>query len=87
MSMPLSVPYSLEFADIGQDLATLTWIAESSNGVVLGDGASLPKPAERLTTQINPLHEIFILAALALFLLELVIRKWPVRKKSPQAAD
>ncbi len=87
MPVPLSVPYSLEFADIGQDLATLTWIAESSNGVVLGDGASLPKPAERLTTQINPLHEIFILAALALFLLELVIRKWPVRKKSPQAAD
>ncbi|MFC2108105.1 VWA domain-containing protein [Candidatus Bipolaricaulota bacterium] len=87
MSVPLSVPYSSEYADIGQDLATLTWIAENSNGVVLGDGASLPESAERLMTQIDPFHAIFILAALALFLLELVIRKWPVRKKSRQAAD
>ncbi|MEE8593022.1 MAG: VWA domain-containing protein [Candidatus Bipolaricaulota bacterium] len=87
MSVPLSVPYSSEFADIGQDLAVLTWIAESSNGVVLGSGASLPESADRLTTQIRPLHGIFILAVLALFLLELVIRKWPVRKKSGQAAD
>lgn len=86
MSVPLSVPYSSEFADIGQDLATLTWIAESSNGVVLGDGASLPESADRLTVQIDRVHGIFILAALGLFLLELVIRKWPVRKKSRQVA-
>ena len=87
MSLPLSVPYSSEYADMGQDLATLTWIAESSSGVVLGAGASLPEPAKKLTTHIDPLHGIFILAALALFLLELIIRKWPARKKSRKAAD
>jgi len=81
-SVPLSVPYSSEFAEIGQDLATLTWIAESSNGVVLDDRASLPEGDERLMVRMNPLHEVFILVALALFLLELVVRKWPVRKKS-----
>ena len=87
MSVPLSVPYSSEFADIGQDLAILTWIAESSNGIVLNAGASLPEPTDRLTARIDPLHGIFILVALTLFLLELVIRKWPVRKKSQQATN
>jgi len=87
MSIPLSVPYSSEFAKIGQDIPTLSWIAGSSNGVVLDDGASLPERDERLTARIDPLHRILILTALILFLLELVIRKWPVRKKSQRAAD
>jgi len=87
MSVPLSVPYSSEFAKIGQDIATLSWIAETSNGVVLNDGSALPERDERLTVRIDPLHSILILAALTLFLLELVIRKWPVRKKSQRAAD
>lgn len=29
LSMPLSVPYSSEFVNMGQDLATLSWIAEA----------------------------------------------------------
>ena len=87
MSVPLSVPYSSEFAEIGQDVATLSWIAGSSGGVVLDDGVSLPQGDERLTARTDPLHRILILIALILFLLELVIRKWPVRKKSQRAAD
>ena len=87
MSVPLTVPYAWEVAEISQDLETLRWIATTSNGVVLGDGASLPQTEERLTTRIDPLHQLFILAALVLFLLELIIRKWPVSTKSQRAAD
>ncbi|MFC2079316.1 hypothetical protein ACFLSZ_04980, partial [Candidatus Bipolaricaulota bacterium] len=87
MSVPLSVPYAQEFAALGQDIAALTWIAESSNGAVLSEGVSLPESAGRLSTQQEPLHGIFILIALALFLLELAIRKWPVRKKTQRAAE
>ncbi len=87
MSVPLSVPYALEVARVAQDLPTLAWIAKSSNGVVLDDGVSLPQADEGSTTQIHPLHAIFILLAVVLFLLELIIRKWPVRRKSQRAAD
>jgi len=82
MSVPLSVPYPSEFTELGKNLVTLSWIAESSNGVVLSSGVSLPQTDERLTERIDPLHSIFILVALALFLLELIIRKWPIRKRS-----
>jgi len=87
MSVPLSVPYSSEFAEFGQDHAILSWIADNSNGVVLNDGISLPLTEERLTIQTDPIHQIFILAALVLFLLELLVRKWPARRKAQRAAD
>lgn len=87
LTVPLSVPYAAEVAGISQDLAALTWVAESSNGVVLQEGGLLPHTEERLTTQNDPLHTLFILIALILFLLELTIRKWPVRKKSQRAAE
>jgi hypothetical protein len=87
MSVPLTVPYAWEVAEISQDLETLRWIATTSKGVVLGDGTSLPQTEERLTVQIDPLHQLFILAALVLFLLELVIRKWPVSKRSQREAE
>ena len=79
MSVPLTVPYAWEVAEISQDLETLRWIAATSNGVVLGDGVSLPQTEERLAVQVDPLHRLFILSAVILFLLELIIRKWPVR--------
>ena len=87
MSIPLSVPYAAEVAQIDQDLAALTWIADHSNGVVLNDGILLPLTEERLTIQIDPIHQIFILAALVLFLVELLVRKWPARKNAQRAAD
>jgi Ca-activated chloride channel homolog len=87
MTVPLSVPYAAEVARISQNLAALSWIAESSDGVVLHQGVALPQAEERLTTQSDPLHAFFILIALILFLLELTIRKWPVRKKSQRAAE
>ena len=87
MTVPLSVPYAAEVAEIEQNLRALNWIADRSNGVMLDDGISLPQAEERLTTQIDPLHALFILIAVILFLLELTIRKWPVRKKSQRAAD
>jgi len=87
MTVPLSVPYAEEVAEIDQNLAVLNWIADRSNGVMLDDGMSLPLAEERLTTQIDPLHALLILIAAILFLLELTIRKWPVRKKSQRTAD
>lgn len=85
LSVPLSVPYALEVARIDRDLSTLAWIAKSSNGVVLDNGISLPQADVSSTTQIHPLHATFILIAVGLFLLELIIRKWPVRRKSQRA--
>jgi len=87
MSVPLTVPYAWEVADISQNLETLRWIATTSNGVVLENGTSLPQADERLTLRIDPLHMLFILAAVILFLLELIIRKWPVQTKSQRAAE
>ena len=81
MSVPLTVPYAWEVAEIRQNLDTLRWIAAMSNGVVLDESVSLPQAEERLTIQLSPLHSLFILSALILFLLELIIRKWPVLKK------
>ncbi|MBU1048582.1 VWA domain-containing protein [Candidatus Bipolaricaulota bacterium] len=87
LNISLTVPYSAEVARIDQDLATLHWIAEHSDGVVLGPGVGLPQTEERVTSQTDPLHGLFILLALILFLLELIIRKWPVSKKSQRAAE
>ena len=87
VSVPLTVPYAWEVAEIRQNLDTLRWIAATSNGVVLDEGVSLPQAEERLTIQLSPLHSLFILSALILFLLELIIRKWPVRMKSKRSAD
>ena len=81
MSVSLTVPYAWEVAEIRQNLDTLRWIAATSNGVILEEGDWLPQTEERLTIQVNPLHRLFILSALILFFLELIIRKWPVRKK------
>lgn len=82
MPVPLSVPYSAEYADIGPDLATLAWIANNTGGLLLDEEIALPKLEERLAAQLDPLHQLLILIALGLFLLELVIRKWPIRKKT-----
>ena len=81
MAIPLSVPYAAEVAEISQDLPTLHWIAESSHGVVLQEGVSLPKVEEQLTIQSDSLLSLFLLIGIALFMLELIIRKWPVSKK------
>ncbi len=81
-SVPFSVPYSHEYAALGQDTATLSWIADASDGVVLGAGASLPEAADTSTTRERPLYALFIAIALGLFLLELVVRKWPVRRRA-----
>ncbi|MCK5828653.1 hypothetical protein KAH43_09045, partial [Candidatus Bipolaricaulota bacterium] len=87
MSVPLTIPYAWEVAAISQNLETLRWIATTSNGVVLENDTSLPQADERLTLQIDPLHMLFILAAVILFLLELIIRKWPVQTKAQRTAD
>ena len=87
MSVPLTVPYAWEVADISQNIEALRWIAAMSNGVVLEEGASLPQADERLTIRMDPLHRLFILIAICLFLLELLIRKWPVRLNSQRTAD
>lgn len=87
LSVPLTVPYANEVARIDQDLNTLQWIADRSDGVMLGDGVSLPQAQERLTSQMDPLHGWLILIAVSLFLIELTVRKWPVRKTSQRTAN
>jgi hypothetical protein len=85
VSVPLSVPYSAEYAHIGQDPATLAWIAESANGVLLDDQASLPDVEAQMTDEREPIHTLFIVAAAILFLLELITRKWPIGGRARRA--
>jgi len=87
MSVPLSVPYAAEVTEIDQDLVALAWIAERASGVVLEGDAALPAAEERLTIQADPLYALFILIAIILYLVELTIRKWPVRRKSQRTAE
>ncbi len=81
VSLPLTIPYSEEYARMGQNLDILSWIAEESGGHRLDRQPNLPDTVDRRTLEIQPLHWGFILATLVLFLLELILRKWPARSR------
>ena len=79
LTLPFSVPYPDELRDLGPDRETLERIAEATGGAMLEDGASLPSVAGGTSTDIQSLHMQFLLAALGVFLLDLIVRKRPSR--------
>jgi len=75
--IPLTIPYSAEYAGTGIDEETLHQIADATGGRILKDEI-LPQPKslkERVVS--TDIHTHFLLASLALFLAELVWRKLP----------
>ncbi len=83
VTVPLSIPYSSEYAALGPNQETLTWIARATGGAFLDpDRPQLPALADSTTTSTRPLHAMLLAVALGLFLLELVVRKWPRRRTS-----
>jgi len=81
LSVPLCVPYSEEYIAFGPQMETLSWIADATGGTVLSETNALPNVAEAAVEETRPLQYILMLAALALFLVELALRKWPLRRR------
>jgi len=80
VSLPITVPYPLEYRSTGPDLEALESIARRTGGVLLSPAEDgLPAIAPEQLRDYVPIHVHLLFAALALFLLELVIRKWPTR--------
>jgi len=79
-SASFSIPYSPEYRATGIDREALDRIVSATGGVILEDGASLPalRAAEAGTQR--PIARPLLLAALALFLLDLTVRKLPRRR-------
>jgi len=75
----LNVPYPAEYRRMGQDPATLARIAHSTGGNVLTEEISLPEPTREAASASYPIFRELLLAALALFLLDLALRKRPRR--------
>ena len=82
VTLPFNVPYSAEYAAFGPDLSALEEIADRTGGVVLDDERPLPDAAGRASAGSVSLVSPLIFAALALFLLDLVARKWPRRRSN-----
>jgi len=78
----LSIPYPPEYRRIGQDPATLALIARSTGGSVLSEEIALPEPIRESASTPYPIFRELLLAALALFLLDLALRKRPRRSAS-----
>jgi Ca-activated chloride channel family protein len=79
LTLPLTVPYPIEYRELGPDSATLARVAEATGGLLLEDGARLPTVSGGASTKYSPLHVALLLAALGVFLLDLIVRKWPSR--------
>ncbi len=82
LTLPMTIPYPIEYRDVGTDLGSLATIAEWTGGRMLVEGTLLPEVEGGESTEQTPLHIPLILAALGLFLLDLVVRKWPSRRRS-----
>jgi Ca-activated chloride channel family protein len=79
LTLPLTVPYPIEYRDLGPDRPTLARVAEATGGELLENGTRLPTVSARTSTTYSPFHVALILAALGVFLLDLIVRKWPSR--------
>ena len=79
LTVPFTVPYSGELRTLGPDLAVLDRIAQITGGRRLVGDMSLPGVSGGTSTEHQSLHVPLLLAALGLFLLDLLVRKWPQR--------
>ena len=79
LTLPLTVPYPAEYRVLGPDRANLARVANATGGIFLENGARLPTVSGGTSTDYVPLHVALLLAALGVFLLDLIVRKWPSR--------
>ncbi len=79
LTLPLTVPYPVEYRAFGADSEALRRIAEAAGGRLLEGDARLPAVSGGTSTDSSPLHGPLLLAALGVFLLDLLVRKWPSR--------
>ncbi len=84
LTLPLAVPYSIEYRDLGPDRTTLARIAQETGGRLLEEGTRLPIVEGGTSTTYSPLYAPLLLAALGVFLLDLVARKWPSSTTPPR---
>jgi uncharacterized membrane protein len=87
LTLPYVAPYPKEYRELKPNLALLARLAEETGGEML-DPENLPAALERLYT---PSHDTLAgrdtwwplaLAALLLFLADLVVRSWPARPRA-----
>jgi len=86
--LPFSVPYLAEYRATGVDEETLRRIAAATGGQYITDEI-LPEPSlKRPTAQYVDVHTHLLIASLAVFILDLVLRKVPrrLRSRPPTAA-
>lgn len=83
LTLPLTVPYAPEYRDIGPHRELLALLARQTGGAMLDDPeAELPVITEHRAERFASLQPMLLLAVLAIFMLELVLRKWPIRKQA-----
>lgn len=82
LTLPLTVPYADEYREVGPNRERLSLLASQTGGVMLDQpDAELPVITERRSERFASLQPLLLLCVLILFLLELVLRKWPLRKQ------
>jgi len=81
LTLPLTVPYPSEYCNLGPDRAALARIAQVTGGRMLEGDVPLPTVEGGTSTTYTPLHGPLLLAALGVFLLDLIVRKWPRRAR------
>ncbi len=79
VTIPLTIPYPDELRNLGSDLAAIERIVQATRGSMLGNAEDLPVVTGGTSTEYDPLHVPLLLAALAVFLLDLIVRKLPMR--------
>ena len=77
--IPICVPYPAEYRATGIDEAALRQIARATGGRFLDDEILPTPPSGVEAITYTDVHSHFLLAALALFLVELAVRKLPRR--------
>ena len=80
LTFPLTVPYPNEYRTLGQNTSALQRIADATGGRLLEKDVPLPDIAAAASTEYSPLHVALLLAALVIFLVDLIVRKWPSRR-------
>ena len=84
VQLPVSVPYSVEFAATGADLVALSSIASLTGGEVLPtDDLVLTKARRFPHRAFVPVRAHLLWAALVLLLMELIALRWPRRRVQP----
>lgn len=86
-TVPMAVPYAIEYRSSGIDDETIDHIARMTGGTVLELGDPIPEIDVRARARFVPFARELLLAALALFLFDLLLRKLPRRRRLKEAGS